>query len=106
MAIGLEHQLRPLWSFLGYNSDPGMFSQGNVVLQLEAKRFRVEAKCLLLVVHGDAGQVDSHLSNALSSVEIGQRSAMAFSGPPSNQWSFDLPSRLVRISPAAKAVCA
>ena len=71
------------------------------MLQLEAKRFRVEAKCLLLVVYRDAGEVNSHLSNTLSSVEIGQRSAMAFSGPPSNQWSFDLPSRLVRISPAA-----
>ena len=38
---------------------------------------------------------------SLSSVAIGQRSAMAFSGSPWNQWSFDLPWRLVRISPAA-----
>ena len=57
MGIGLEHQLRPLRSFLGYNGDPGVLSQGNVVLQLEAERFRVEAKRLLLVVYQDAGQV-------------------------------------------------
>ena len=37
----------------------------------------------------------------LLSVEIGHRSPIAFSGAPTNQWSFDLPSRLVRISPAA-----
>ena len=55
MVIRLKQQLHPLWSFLGYNSDPGMLSQGDVVLQLEAKRFCVEAKCLLLVVYEDAG---------------------------------------------------
>ena len=37
----------------------------------------------------------------LLSVEIGPRSPAAFSGTATNQWSFDLPSRLVRISPAA-----
>ena len=58
--IGLEHQLRPLWSFRRYNRDPGVTSQGDVVLHMEAKRFRVEAKCLVLVVHKDAGKVNSH----------------------------------------------
>ena len=35
-----------------------------------------------------------------SSVETGHRSPIAFSGAPTNQWSFDL-SCLVRMSPAA-----
>jgi len=35
------------------------------------------------------------------SVEIGPRSPAAFSGTATNQWSFDLPSRLVRIGPVA-----
>ena len=72
------------------------------MLKPKAKRFCVEMKCLLLVVHEDAGQVDFHFSMSLSvecemssSVEIGHRSPIAFSGVPTNQWSFDLPSRLV-----------
>ena len=38
------------------------------------------------------------------SVEIGPRSPAAFSGTATNQWSFDLPSRHVRISPGAPAM--
>ena len=34
MGIGLEQQLRPLRSFRGYDRDPGMLSQGDVVFQL------------------------------------------------------------------------
>ena len=107
MAIRLEQQLRPLWIFLGYNGDPGVISQRDVVFYPKAKRFCVEMKCLLLVVYKDAGQVDSDFSmpssvecEVSSSVEIGHRSLIAFSGAPSNQWSFNLPSRLVRMSPA------
>ena len=63
MGIRLKQKLRPLRVFRGYHGDPGVFAQGNVVLELEAKRFGVKAKRLLLVVHEDAGEVDSHRSH-------------------------------------------
>ena len=60
MVIRLKQKLRPLGVFRGYHGDPGVLAQGDVVLELEAKRFGVEAERLLLVVHEDAGEVDSH----------------------------------------------
>ena len=62
MDVRLERKLRPIRIIRGYQGDPGVFSQRNVVLQLEAKDFRVEAKRLLLVIYRDAGQGDSHCS--------------------------------------------
>ena len=95
MGVGLEQQLRPVRSFLRYHGDPGVLSHGDVVLHLKAEDVRVESKRLLLVVHDDAGQVDSHSSlpssiecEVPSSVEMGHRSPVVGGmGAPSKQWS-------------------
>lgn len=60
IGIGFERELDVVRSFGRSDGEPAKFAHGNLVLLFEAENFGIKLQRFGLIVHHDAGQLDSH----------------------------------------------
>src|SRR3954452_726618 len=107
-AIGLrcrvvgrfQQQLGSTWRVRRDDGEPGVLTQGNVMVLGEAQDVGVERERRSLVVNVDAGQLDPH---GASFPVVGHRVVMASSGFGLKKWSLVRPHRSVATRPASSS---